>query len=315
MRIAFVGGPGFIGPAAVRDALGRGHEVVVLHRGVHPNPTEGASAVTVDRADATALAAALEGTRADAVVDTRAMTSTDAQTTVTAAAPLGVPLVVLSSQDVYAQFGGLLGHPGPAPEERITERSPLTVPFPYRHIEGAHRDPDYDKKDVERVFREAVDAGTLERVTILRLPPTYGRGDPARRFGGIVDALDRGDGRLPHRGGARWRWTHGHVDDVGRAIVLAAEARGPGIYVFNVGEAETPTMGEWAERFAAHLGKSLRWEETAELPAALGHLGEMPNDVVVDTTSIREKLGFVEVTSPDRRTADIVAWARVSRSR
>jgi len=314
MHLAFIGGTRFIGPAAVRAALRRGHPVSVLHRGVHENPTPEARSVKVDRTDGDALRKALETVRADVAVDTRAMTRRDAETTVRVVTPLDTPLVVLSSQDVYGQFGALLGHPAPEPEARITESSPLTVPYPYRHIEGAHADPEYDKKDVERVVEDAVARDGLRSATVLRMPPTYGHGDPARRFGGIVDALDDGDGRLPHEGGARWRWTHGHVDDVGLGIVLAAEAGLPGHTVLNLGEPDAPTMGQWAERLAEHVGETVRWVPAdGDLPEPLEHLGVMANDVVVDTSRARAMIGYAERTTPAERVADIVAWARASR--
>lgn len=313
MRLAVIGGTRFIGPELVRRAIARGHSVVVLHRGVHANPNEDAEAVVVERDDRAALRSALAAARPDAVIDTRSMTETHADTIVHAVGE-ETPLVVLSSQDVYAQFGRLLGHDAPTSEATVTESSPLTIPYPYRDIEGAHPELDYDKKDVERRMRRAVLNAELRSVTALRLPPTYGPGDDRRRFGGIVDAIDAGDGTLPCQGGAAFRWTHAHVLDVGEAIVMAAEQSRPGYCVYNVGETETPTMRQWAERFAKHMGRQLRWvEESDELPEPLRHLGYMDTDVVVDTTLIRAERGVTEITDVAQRVRDIVEWSRRSR--
>lgn len=298
MRVAFIGGTGFIGPRAVRHAIAAGHDVCVLHRGTHPNETK-ASSIRVDRSDPTALARAIAQANPEVVVDTRAMTRLDAETT---RSSWEGPLVVLSSQDVYAQFGRLLGHPAPEPEAVITEASPLTVPFPYRHIDGAHSDPEYDKKEVEAVF-----AG--RECTVLRLPAVYGYEDPRRRFGAIIDALDRGDA-LPHVDGARWRWTRAHVDDVGYAIALALE-NVDGFRIFNVGD-DAPTMRTWCERFAVEVNVELRWEGRTP-PEELQHLGAMDADVVVSSAAIREALGWQEVSTLDQRVGDIVSWARTSR--
>ena len=301
MRIAFIGGTGFIGPVAVRRAIAAGHEVLVIHRGEHPNPNPDAQSIQVDRSKRGALAAAIERAAPDVVVDTRAMTRSDAEITTQA---WSGATVVLSSQDVYAQFGRLLDHPAPEPEPVITEASPLTVPHPYRHLEGAHGDPDYDKKDVESVFRRA-----SSPVSVLRLPAVLGRGDPRRRFGAIVDRLDVGE-HLPHVDGATWRWTRAHVEDVAHAIVLAAEQAPDGI--FNVGD-DAPTMREWCERFARHMNVQLWWEHVSEPPEELRHLGAMKNDVVVSSQAIRDAIGWSEVTSIEQRVADVVAWARESR--
>ena len=216
-RITLLGGTRFIGPEVTAQLLERGHDVSLVHRGVHPNTVVGARVILADRTNVAALRVALP--KSDVVVDMRAMNATQAEIAIAALHERTERVVVLSSQDVYAQFGALLGHPSPPPEELVTEDSPLTVPRPYENIEGAHDDDDdYDKLDVERLYRES----RLGTVTILRLAATYGSGDPSRRFGEILDALDAGERRLPRVGG-HWRWTHAHVRDVAYAIVLAAE--------------------------------------------------------------------------------------------
>jgi predicted dinucleotide-binding enzyme len=39
MRIAFVGGTNFVGPAAVQSLVRAGHEVAVAHSGAYEHPT------------------------------------------------------------------------------------------------------------------------------------------------------------------------------------------------------------------------------------------------------------------------------------
>jgi 2'-hydroxyisoflavone reductase len=309
MRIAFIGGTRFIGHVAAERALSQGHEVTVLHRGTNACEVKGASDVIVDRADADALRSALARIEPDAVVDTRAMNAAQAKLVADVVAPLGVSVVVISSADVYAQFGRLNGLPAPEPEAIVRETSPLTIPFPFRGLPGAHEGgDDYDKKEVEAAF------GALERVTILRLPGVFGRRDPKRRFGAILDALEKGaQCTLPCRGGASWRKSFVDVEDVAHAIVLAASRRDAGRAVFNVAEAKTPTMRERAELIAAEVDVRITWDESAELPEDLGILGRMPNDFVLDTSSIRERLGFREVTSDATRMSSLVRALRGSR--
>lgn len=317
MRIAFIGGTRFIGAHAAELAIERGHASVLLHRGVHPNRVSGAEVVHVDRADEKELAAALVRARPDAVVDTRAMTERDAARSIAAVAAASEkltskpPVVVLSSQDVYAQFCTLVGHPCDAIEASISESSPLGVRFPYRAIKGHDREADYDKQSVESLFESAVRDTRLGSVTVLRLPATYGPGDPRKRFHAMVRAIESGDGTLPCVGGATWRWTHAHARDVALAIVLSAEGRRLGFRVFNVGEAETPTMRERAEAFGRALGIAIRWKpcDPSALPEELGELGAMQNDIVIDSSRIRAELGFQELTSPSERTGDVIAEA------
>jgi nucleoside-diphosphate-sugar epimerase len=266
----------------------------------------GVRAIRADRRDAAALAAALAVVRPDAVVDTRAMTRADAETTLAALATTRAPVVVLSSHDVYAQFGRLNGLPAPAPEDVVTEDSPLTIPFPFRSVADHPGGPDYDKKLVEAAFRDHAPAAT-----ILRLPATYGPRDPRRRFGALVDALAAGTREFPRADGVAWRCTHAHVADVAHAIVLAAEARADGYHAYNVGEAATPTLGERLEAFAVHMGLPMRWVDASNtLPAGLEWLAPTSNDLVVSSARIRAALGFREVTTPAQRLATTLAWLR-----
>jgi nucleoside-diphosphate-sugar epimerase len=312
MKIAFIGGTQFIGHAAATAAVARGHGVFCLHRGKHACDVEGARSIRADRADPQDLIRALREVGPDAVVDTRALTRPDAEVTALALKILQVPLVLLSSQDVYAQFGRLLGHPAPEPEPLIVEDSPLTVPFPYRGIGEHEAGEDYDKKEVERVLSEAVADG-VPGVSVLRLPAVYGARDPKRRFGAIFDLLARGERELPCQGGAAFRWTHAHVRDVGHAIVLAAEQPPSGVRVYNVGEREPPSMRERVEAIAHAIGAKFEWVERAELPPGFFELGSVPNDVVTDTSRIRQELGFAEPTSADEQVADLVAWLQATR--
>lgn len=310
MRAIFLGGTRFIGLRAVELARERGHAVTVVHRGVHrAQLPSGVDEILVDRGDPTALLRAVARTNADVVIDTYAMTRADARHATESLRDLASRAIVLSSQDVYAQFGAMNGHACEAIEDVVTEASPLSVPFPFRGMEGHEDRRDYDKKDVEAVYREATPA-PFRSVTVLRLPAVFGRGDYRRRFGAIVDTLDRGERTIPMQAGGAWRWTHGHVDNVARAIVLAAESNVDGFHVFNVGERRTPTMRERVERIADAMNVSVRFVEAAEVMEPFSLLGKMPNDVVADTSRVRSALGFDETTSEDDAYRDVVDWIR-----
>ena len=310
MRITFIGGTAFIGHAAACDAIGRGHEVTCVHRGLHDNEVDGAASIIADRSDPEALAAAVRTSAPDVVVETLALTRLDAETSASALRDLNVPAVVLSSQDVYAQFGKLLGHLAPEPEDLVTEESPLTVPYPFRGKRAHSGGGDYDKKDVESVYRQAELPGTI----VLRLPATYGPRDPQRRFARVLDTIDGGTTAFLHKGGGTWRWTHADVRDVGRAITLAAEAPAEGFWIYNVGEEEPPTMREWTDRIAQAVGVALSWAAAREEPPEpFGYLGTKRHDFVVSSERIRRELGYREVTRPAERLSGLVSWLRESR--
>lgn len=309
MRITFIGGTSFIGHAAACAAVDRGHQVICIHRGVHKNETDGATSIITDRADPDALTVAVRKSAPDVVIDTHALTRRDAETSVGAVRELDIPVVVLSSQDVYAQFGKLLGHPAPDLEDLVTEDSPLTVPYPFRGKREHSGGDAYDKKDVESVYRRA----ELLGVTVLRLPATYGYRDPQRRFGWALDAIDAGVTKFLHKGGGTWRWTHSDVRDVAHAILLAAEAPAKDFRTYNVGEENPPTMRGWSEGIATRVGVSLSWSEADDgLPAQFDYLGDERHDFVVGSERIRQELGFREITTWESRLTGLVDWLRKS---
>jgi len=51
-----------------------------------------------------------------------------------------------------------------------------------------------------------------------------------------------------------WRWTHGHVENVAAAIVIAALHSAAARRVYNVGEPHTPTMAERLARLPTERG-------------------------------------------------------------
>ncbi|MFK7987675.1 MAG: NAD-dependent epimerase/dehydratase family protein [Sandaracinaceae bacterium] len=308
MRVTCLGSTRLIGPATIGALRRAGHEVILVHRGAYEVRPADVDERRADRGEAGAFREAVRATRPDAIVDLRAMTRVQAEV---AAGIVDVPYVVLSSQDVYAQFGTLNGLPGPAPEALITEASPLTVPYPFRGIAEHSGGPDYDKKDVEAVYECAGGA-----VTVLRLPAVYGRGDPRRRFGVVLDALDAGERELPRAGG-RLRWTFGHVDDIATAIGRTVAAPSDGYRCFNVGESHAWSMSEWAERIGDTIGVSFSWREVDPLgdplDEAWGLWGPVPNDVVVDSSRFRSEIGVGEETSEAERLTDLVSGLRESR--
>lgn len=315
MHLVFLGGTRFIGHAACAAALAAGHRVTLIHRGTRPSEVAGAKVVIADRRDPTALAIALAKAKPDVVVDTWAMTKTDAESAALAIKVLGVPAVVLSSQDVYAQFGKLNGLPAPAQDEAlVNEDSPLTIPRPFAKLGEHEGGPNYDKKDVEAVYRQLA-ADTGEAVAALRLPGVYGARDPKRRFAYVVDALDAGRDFIEVVEDAPLRLTHVHVTDAAQAIVLAATRAPAGFRAFNVGEAETPPMGHRALAIAAFMGKKLELRECEDPSETnLGLFGKYSSHCVMNTTRIRNELGFRETLTEDQRLTDLVAALRTSRA-
>jgi nucleoside-diphosphate-sugar epimerase len=109
--------------------------------------------------------------------------------------------------------------------------------------------------------------------TVLRLPKVYGHGDN--------DDLATVYGFRNH---SQWRWTHGYVENVAAAIVLAAvhpEVEGK---IYNVGEEYTPTIAERLEKLPV-----------SSLPINENPKFNFAQDIAYDTTRIRTELGYREL--------------------
>jgi nucleoside-diphosphate-sugar epimerase len=290
MRVLIIGGTGSIGRYVVRQFVEQGHEVTVFHRG----QTQIKLPTRVRRVQSPQAAMPIlrfppEITTQtfDVIVHMICMGEQDATAVVETFRGRGGKLVVPSSGDVYLAYGRLTGlEPGLPIPGLLKEDSPLRkVLYPYRKQASSESDwlpYHYEKILVERTIRAARDLPAV----ILRLPKVYGPSNNAD--------LKTVYGFVNHPG---WRWTHGYVENVAAAIVLAAMHPAAHGRVFNVGEKHTPTV----EERLSHLPPSAQW--AGEPPPF-----DFRQDIAYDTSRIRNELGYCETVSYEegiRRTLKI----------
>ncbi len=108
--------------------------------------------------------------------------------------------------------------------------------------------------------------------TVLRLPKVYGPN------GNADLATVYGFRNHPH-----WRWTHGYVENVAAAIVLAALHPAAANRIYNVGEAYTPTIAE-----------RLQTLPESSLPLNTSLNANFDQNLAYDTSRIRDELGYRE---------------------
>jgi nucleoside-diphosphate-sugar epimerase len=293
VRVAVIGGTGFIGHHVTQWLVEAGAEVSAIHRGQTAVRVPSVRSLRADRNDSAALTTALAAAAPAVVVDMTAYTGDDAESLLAALPSSVVRLVIISSGDVYWTYGAFLrlspSRTAAAPlDEQASVREQL---YPYRARATGPMDLlyGYDKIVVERTVR----GGASVPVTILRLPMVYGPGDPQRRIAGYLDRMGTSGGTLRlNPAEAAWRCTRGYVEDVAWAIRLAALDERAAGGIFNVGEEESLTELEWVGAIAAAAGWSGQVISDAATPPSLP--AEWGTSLVVDTHRIRDVLGYRE---------------------
>jgi nucleoside-diphosphate-sugar epimerase len=293
-----------------------GHDVTVLHRGnTEPKlPADVRHVHSPDAAFPITKFPAEVATEWDAVIHLLLMNADETTAAVQFLRGRVGRLVVVSSGDVYAAYGRLVGI---EPETTMipavqAEDAPLrSQHYPYGRKTNGPWGPleDYDKILVER----AASGDPQLPATILRLPMVFGPGDKQRRFARFLQRMVDGRGSIfVSESEAKWRATHDYVENVAAAVAHAAVHPEAAHQTFNVGEAATPTMRERLEDFArvAEWRGTIEVLSDADTPQALRPPYPLHNDLVLDTSQIRLKLAFATPVPYDTRLRRTLEWER-----
>jgi nucleoside-diphosphate-sugar epimerase len=291
VRALVLGGGGFIGPWVARALQHLGHDAITGARRSGDR--------VADREDPHAIARLIHDERCDVLID---MIAYEPKSTIALRDALDGVIaryVLVSSADVYRNYGGLHRLENAEPIlELLGESSPRRMMrFPYRknpprpaYSPDAWMD-EYDKIPIE-------DALAGPGTTIARLPMVYGPRDRHRRFAWIAAPMLAGADTISAPAAwLAWVTTYGHVEDVAHALALCATKPAAAGRIYNCGESPAP-HAEWIERFAALIGWKGR--VTADERAPIAHQVaalDLRFPLALSTVRIRTELGFVEAVS------------------
>jgi nucleoside-diphosphate-sugar epimerase len=318
MRILVIGGTRFIGRATVHLLHEQGHDIAVFHRG--QTQFDGSSEVQQilgDRAQIHTFKQDFERFAPELVLDMIPFVEQDAHIVGDLFKGIARRIVAISSQDVYRAYGRVLRtEPGPPDPVPLTEDSPLREKlYPYRGTtlrvsEDKQRwMDDYDKIPIERIIM----SDPALPGTILRLPMVYGPDDNQHR---LFEFLKRMDDKRPaillDAAMASWRWTRGYVENIAAAIVLAITDERAAGRIYNVGEAHTLTMSEWVRSIANATGwnGNIITVPSDKLPPHLAADIDTTQHLLVDTTRIRQELGYREPIDLGEALTRTISWER-----
>jgi nucleoside-diphosphate-sugar epimerase len=299
VKIVVLGGTRFIGRAAVEELTGAGHELLVCHRGTaEPEGLPAAEHLHADRADLPSRRAALAAFKPDAALDCIALTRADAESAL-AALPAGLPLVVVSSVDVYRAFAAV---------NRGTETDPVPLDedsalraerYPFRDLLPGREN--YDKLDVEDVYLP-------HGATALRLPMVYGERDYQRREEFILRRVRAGRTRIPF-GAGTWLTCRGYVRDIARGIRLALETNAGAGVALNLCEDRTYSVRMWSSMILAAAGSEAQLVRVGDslLPPDLEETGALAQHLVVSARRARALLGW-STSDPAETLRTTVSW-------
>ncbi len=318
MRVLIIGGTRFIGPEVVRRLCAQGHRVAVFHRGKSQAdlPAE-VEHILGNRRKLRSFQDKFKKFTPDVVLDMIPITEDDARQVVDTFKGIAERVIVISSQDVYRAYGILIGKEDGLEQTPITEDAALRQKlYPYRSEKPrAHDDPqkildDYDKIPIEKIVMSNPELPG----TVLRLPMVYGPGDYQHR---LFEYLKRMDDKRPviilDKGLAEWRSSNGYVENVADAIAVALAKERARNRIYNVAEPDSPTIAEWVKK----IGKVAGWDGEVivvsrdRLPPQLVADFRTEQHLSVDTSRIREELGYRESIPQDEALRRTIEWERM----
>lgn len=317
MKILVIGGTsGFIGTQVIKQLAAEGHEIIVFHRGrTNTELPSHVRHILGNRQNLSDFTDEFKQFAPQVVLDMYLRFESDAVGLMQTLRGIAERIVAVSSQDVYRTYGILWRRENTLPNTiPIGEDAPLrSVLYPYRAIAKSVDDDKYhyDKIPVERVVMSDKDLPA----TVLRLPAVYGIGDKQHR---LFEYLKRMDDRrsfiLLEKDEANWRWTHGYLENVADAIVLAITDARATNRIYNVGEADALTRTEWIKE----IGRIVGWQGEVlavpkdDLPEHLKSLTGYEHDLAVDTTRIRKELGYKERFSREEGLRKTIEWEQAN---
>jgi nucleoside-diphosphate-sugar epimerase len=141
----------------------------------------------------------------------------------------------------------------------------------------------------------------------------YGPGDRQHRLFNYLKRID--DNRpaiIVDEKIVGWRWTKGYVENVAEAIVMAVTNNTAVGKIYNVGEEETLSESEWVKE----IGKAAGWNGKVitvsrnKLPKHLVQDINTEQDLITDSTRIRDELGYKEIVSFRDGLIRTIEWER-----
>ncbi len=307
MKILVIGGTGPTGPHVLRGLLARGHDVTILHRGVHePHDLPEVRHIHADPHFADQVEAALGGERFDAVI---AMYGR-----------MGMLAEVFAGK--CARFIGITGRPilgGYFDPSSTVPRGMKILAQEAQDI--ADLDGFTNEKALQFVVKmqQAVtrvlsfDARKSYSATVILYPYVYGpRAIGAFEWSVIKRILDKRDFIAVPNAGLGIS-TRAASINAAEHLLLALDNERSGGHIINCADEDQYSLAQWIELIADAMGakidildlpNTVRWAGAHMLAFA----GTVSDHAITDTRKARTLLGYRDVVPARTALAETVRW-------
>lgn len=313
MKILIIGGTNFIGPFVVHQLVTMGHDVTLFHRGkTKAELPENVHHIYGARSQLHDFKSEFETLSPDVVVDMICYTKSEARTLMNVFKGIARRVVAISSMDVYRTYSILLG------KESGTEEVPLTEDSALRSslylLKDATKRPLNVPPDSEKIVVERVVMSDSELPgTIVRLPMVYGKNDPLNRLSPYLKPMDDSRDAIVFLDiVAKWRGSYGYVENIGYAIALAVTNEKAAGRIYHVAEPETLSEGQRVTKIgeiAGWKGKVISLSKE-NFPQDWNLPLDSQQDWFLDSTRIRQELGYREIVPIEEALKRTIEWER-----
>lgn len=297
-RVLVIGGTGPTGIPIVAGLVARGHDVTILHRGLHERAETPASVTHLhhDPYDADDLRVALDGRTFDVVVAMYGRLRTIAELTV-------------GHTGRFVSVGGvpaLRGWMNPFLFE------PHGLPVPVSEAAPLVEVPEEDEKGYRVARTEAAVFAHHPTAAHFRYPYAYGPHQVVPREWSVVRRVLEGRRRMIIADDGLTLHHHGYTENLAHAVLLAVDQPDAAAgLVFNTGDDEVLTVRQVVELCVGALGAEM---ELVSMPYDLAVPAHplmaqpLPTHRVLDTTRLRTVLGYRDVVDARTAVGDTARW-------
>ncbi|MDJ0919949.1 MAG: NAD-dependent epimerase/dehydratase family protein [Henriciella sp.] len=317
MNILVLGIGGQIGNAIAGRLVAECDLVLCVSRSTRSDTRDGLVFEAGDRSDAASIAQLIARYKIDVIVDVAAYSVLDTEKLIRQLDGTIAHYVLLSSSDVYRQYGLLHRTERGRPEQGLlTETSPLrTRLYPYRAAEPrSPTDPlkwmdDYDKIPIESAVQ-----GLQTPSTILRLPMVFGPGDQQDRFGWAIQPMLAGVERLDlPTNWLNWTTTYGYVENVAATVSTVLKDRRAAPGTFNLVDFQPRSHRDWVGLIAQVVGWGGQVEDVKDddHPISKATAGlDLSVPLRISGDKLRAETGFRPVVTPSEALSATVSALR-----